>query len=52
MGKQTFYKQLEMGLDAAYQLASEVMTCNMMTEDAQHGIDCFIDKRKPEWKGR
>ena len=52
MGKQLFYKQLEMGLDAAYQVAGEVMACNMMTEDAAEGIDSFIAKRKPEWKGR
>jgi enoyl-CoA hydratase/carnithine racemase len=52
MGKQMFYKQLEMGLDAAYQYASEVMACNMMTEDAAEGIDAFIGKRKAEWKGR
>ena len=52
MGKQMFYKQLEMGLDAAYQYASEVMACNMMTEDAGAGIDAFIGKRKAEWKGR
>ena len=52
MGKQMFYKQLEMGLDAAYQYASEVMACNMMSEDAGEGIDAFIGKRKAEWKGR
>ena len=52
MGKQMFYKQLEMGLDAAYQMAGEVMACNMMTEDAAEGIDSFVAKRKPEWKGR
>lgn len=52
MGKQMFYRQLEMGLDAAYQLASETMACNMMAEDAAEGIDAFIAKRKPEWKGR
>ena len=51
-GKQAFYRQLEMGLDAAYELASEVMACNMMAEDAQEGIDAFIAKRKPQWKGR
>jgi enoyl-CoA hydratase/carnithine racemase len=51
MGKQMFYKQLEMGLDAAYQYASEVMACNMMAEDAAEGIDAFIGKRKAEWKG-
>jgi len=52
MGKQMFYKQLEMGLDAAYQYAAEVMACNMMAEDAAEGIDAFIGKRKAEWKGR
>ena len=52
MGKQMFYRQLEMGLEGAYQLASETMACNMMTEDAAHGIDAFMEKRKPEWKGR
>lgn len=52
MGKQMFYKQLEMGLDAAYQLASETMACNAMCEDAAEGIDAFIAKRKPAFKGR
>ena len=51
MGKQMFYKQLEMGLDGAYQLASETMACNMMADDAAQGIDAFMQKRKPEWKG-
>lgn len=51
MGKQVFYRQLEMGLDAAYQLAGETMACNMMTEDAAEGIDAFIEKRAPVWKG-
>ncbi len=52
MGKQMFYQQLEMGLDAAYQLASETMACNMMTDDAAEGIDAFMQKRKPQWQGR
>ena len=52
MGKQLFYRQLEMGLDAAYQLAGETMACNMMCDDAAEGIDAFMQKRKPEWKGR
>ena len=51
-GKQMFYRQLEMGLEEAYDLASEVMACNMMAEDAQEGIDAFVAKRKPQWKGR
>ncbi|KAI5913518.1 enoyl-CoA hydratase [Thauera sp. 2A1] len=51
MGKQMFYRQLEMGLDAAYQMASETMACNMMSEDAAEGIDAFMAKRQPQWKG-
>ncbi len=51
MGKQMFYLQLEMGLDAAYQMASETMACNMMSEDAAEGIDAFMAKRKPQWNG-
>lgn len=51
-GKQMFYKQLEMGLEGAYQYAAEVMACNMMAEDVGEGIDAFVEKRKPEWKGR
>lgn len=51
-GKQMFYRQLEMGLSDAYTLASEVMACDMVTEDAQEGIDAFIEKRKAEWRGR
>jgi enoyl-CoA hydratase/carnithine racemase len=46
MGKQLFYQQLEMGLDAAYQLAAETMACNMMCDDAANGIDAFMAKRK------
>ncbi|MDO9242618.1 MAG: enoyl-CoA hydratase [Rhodocyclaceae bacterium] len=46
MGKQLFYRQLEMGLAGAYQLAAETMACNMMTADAVAGIDGFMNKRK------
>jgi enoyl-CoA hydratase/carnithine racemase len=52
MGKQAFYRQIELGLVEAYELASEAMACNMMAEDAQEGIDAFVAKRKPQWKGR
>ena len=51
-GKQMFYKQLEMGLDGAYQYAAEVMACNMMAEDVGEGIDAFAAKRAPVWKGK
>jgi enoyl-CoA hydratase/carnithine racemase len=47
-----FYKQLGMDLEAAYSYAAEVMACNMMAEDAGEGIDAFMEKRKPIWRGR
>lgn len=50
-GKEMFYKQLEMGLEAAYHYASEVMAGNMMAEDAAEGIDAFIQKRPAVWRG-
>ncbi len=49
-GKKMFYKQMEMGMDAAYEYAAEVMACNMMAEDAGEGIDAFMQKRAPKWK--
>lgn len=51
-GKAMFYKQLEQGLAAAYDYAGEVMACTMMAEDVAEGIDAFMAKRKPVWKGR
>ena len=52
LGKKMFYQQANMDLSAAYQFAGERMTCNMDSEDAREGIDAFIEKRKPVWKGR
>lgn len=49
MGKGLFYRQLEMGIDAAYQLAGQTMACNMIDEVAQEGVDAFIHKRRPGW---
>jgi enoyl-CoA hydratase/carnithine racemase len=51
IGKEAFYRQAELDLGAAYDHASRVMTENMMALDAQEGIDAFLAKRKPEWKG-
>ena len=51
-GKRLFYRQLELGLADAYDVASDVIACDMLTEDAQEGIDAFIEKRPPEWRGR
>ena len=49
MGKALFYKQRETGIDAAYQLAGQVMACNMNHAVAQEGVQAFIDKRTPQW---
>lgn len=51
VGKEAFYRQLEMGLDEAYAYASEVMTRNMLAQDAAEGIDAFLEKRAPSWCG-
>ncbi|MCX7273884.1 MAG: enoyl-CoA hydratase [Burkholderiales bacterium] len=48
-GKGLFYRQLEMGIDAAYQLAGQTMACNMMAPDTLEGVQAFIDKRPPAW---
>jgi enoyl-CoA hydratase/carnithine racemase len=52
IGKEAFYRQAELGLDAAYAYASEVMTRNMLARDAEEGIDAFIEKRAPHWQDR
>ncbi|MEX1109355.1 MAG: enoyl-CoA hydratase [Dongiaceae bacterium] len=51
IGKEAFYNQLELGITDAYAYASSVMTTNMLARDAEEGIDAFIEKRKPSWKG-
>ncbi len=49
MGKDLFYRQLETGIEAAYQLAGQTMACNMIDESAQEGVQAFMEKRKPKW---
>lgn len=48
-GKALFYRQLEMGVEAAYQLAGQSMACNMMDDSALEGVQAFIEKRAPDW---
>jgi enoyl-CoA hydratase/carnithine racemase len=48
-GKELFYRQREMGIAAAYQLAGSTMAVNMIHECAQEGVTAFTQKRKPNW---
>jgi len=49
MGKALFYRQIEMGIEAAYADAGQTMACNMMDGSALEGVQAFIDKRPPNW---
>jgi enoyl-CoA hydratase/carnithine racemase len=50
MGKELFYRQRELGIEAAYQLANQTMAVNMMNECALEGFTAFAEKREPAWK--
>jgi enoyl-CoA hydratase/carnithine racemase len=52
MGKEMFYRQIEAGTEAAYQMAGQTMACNLIDPAAQEGIDAFMAKRKPSWAPR
>ena len=52
IGKEAFYKQIDMTLSDAYDYASNVMVENMLKLDAEEGISAFIDKRKPNWQNK
>jgi enoyl-CoA hydratase/carnithine racemase len=52
VGKHAFYRQIDLGLDAAYEHCQEVMSQNATAEDAQEGMSAFLEKRPPTWRGR
>ncbi|MDD2918953.1 enoyl-CoA hydratase [Rhodoferax sp.] len=45
LGKRLFYRQLENGIEAAYEDAAQTMACNMMDESTLEGVQAFIEKR-------
>jgi enoyl-CoA hydratase/carnithine racemase len=52
LGKEAFYRQLDMTLPEAYRYTGEVMVENMMARDAEEGITAFVEKRRPTWEDR
>jgi enoyl-CoA hydratase/carnithine racemase len=51
-GKQSFYRQIDHPVAAAYDIASESMACNLLLDDAAEGIDAFLQKRPAHWRGK
>jgi enoyl-CoA hydratase/carnithine racemase len=51
IGKEAFYRQLEMPVEEAYSYTAEVMVDSMLTADAEEGIGAFLAKRMPDWPG-
>ena len=49
MGKALFYRQIEVGIESAYEDAGATMACNMMDPSALEGVQAFIEKRPPSW---
>jgi enoyl-CoA hydratase/carnithine racemase len=52
VGKQAFYRQIEMPIEQAYAYTKEIMSFNASFADAQEGICAFLEKRRPKWKAR
>src|SRR5205823_14106352 len=52
IGKEGFYKQVELPQAEAYELMSEAISCNAVAKDGQEGLSAFIEKRKPHWTGK
>lgn len=50
LGKEAFYKQLPLGVAAAYEVGQEAMVRNAVADDAQEGMSAFLEKRDPHWK--
>ena len=50
LGKASFYRQVDQGLDSAYRGTSEELVCNLLARDGIEGLNAFIEKRPPHWQ--
>lgn len=51
-GKKVFYRQLDMPIAEAYAVAGHAIACDFFSEDGKEGLDAFLGKRPPHWRGR
>ena len=51
-GKRLFYQQLDLSVADAYAMAGHAIACDFFSEDGREGVDAFLGKRSPRWKGR
>ena len=51
-GKAAFYRQLELPIDEAYDVAGHAIAGEFFTEDGREGVDAFLGKRVPRWPDR
>jgi enoyl-CoA hydratase/carnithine racemase len=49
LGKRAYYRQLEMGLEAAYAFTTDVIVDNALGRDFEEGLAAFLEKRAPAW---
>jgi enoyl-CoA hydratase/carnithine racemase len=51
-GKRVFYRQLDLPVADAYAMAGHAIACDFFSDDGREGVDAFLEKRTPHWKGR
>ncbi|MGH8726670.1 MAG: enoyl-CoA hydratase [Burkholderiales bacterium] len=49
-GKRAFYRQVEKGAEEAYTIACDALLDNILSSEAEEGLDAFSERRPPKWK--